>query len=81
MLRHVPGAAAVPACPPACRRWLAKPSSDPVYRAFMIHGGAGLGKSAIAAALVNQGIKTRDDGGEGRAAIAGSYFFKFDDSE
>ena len=49
----------------------------------MIHGGAGLGKSAIAAALVNQGIKMggAGAGGGGRAAIAGSYFFKFDDSE
>ncbi len=63
----------------ACR-WLAKPPSDPNFRAFMIYGGAGLGKSAIAAALVNQGIKIGDDG-NGRAAVAGSYFFKFDDSE
>jgi hypothetical protein len=60
-------------------RWLAKPASDPSYRAFMIYGGAGLGKSAIAAALVNQGITIGN--GDGRAAVAGSYFFKFDDSE
>jgi hypothetical protein len=45
----------------------------------MIHGGPGLGKSAVAAALVNQGIKAGS--GEGRAAVAASYFFKFDDSE
>lgn len=50
-------------------KWLALPPSDHHFRALMIQGGAGLGKSTIAAMLPDKSA----------ADVLGQYFFKHDD--
>ncbi len=56
--------------------WLKLGPKDPNYRAMVLYGGPGLGKSTVAAALVKK--EAIGSGGHG-SAVAGHYFCKYDD--
>ncbi|GFR48187.1 hypothetical protein Agub_g10039 [Astrephomene gubernaculifera] len=68
----------------AYTEWLAKDPKDPNYRALVLYGGPGLGKSTVAAALVSKHVFTKDaDTGGGElvgSAVAGHYFCRHNDN-
>ncbi|GFR48184.1 hypothetical protein Agub_g10033 [Astrephomene gubernaculifera] len=63
--------------------WLAKDPNDPNYRALVLYGGPGLGKSTVAAALVSKQVFTKDAATGVElvgSAVAGHYFCRHNDN-
>lgn len=60
-------------------RWLVKAPDQPDYRALVIYGGPGLGKSTIAASLVLKSASRTQDVQETGSAVAGHFFCKHND--